>query len=217
MSEIRDADETTEEVMARRREGARESALGGHVDSMAARQAVSDLLLAIGFDPESERFRDTPERVATAFAELTTPEPVHFSTFPNTDGYAGPILVNDIAFISLCEHHLLPFRGSVNIGYIPGERIAGLSVLAQVVSSFSRDLLLQETLTQRIAEALNAELQPQALGVVIEAEHMCMVARGPKAVGSRAVTSVFLGERARDPEFLAAFAVSGVAGAETNV
>lgn len=176
------------------------------VDAEAARTAVAALLKAIGFDPHSERFRETPERVAEALEELTTAQPIRFSTFANTDRFSGPILVRDIEFISLCEHHLLPFKGRAHVGYVPGEKIAGLSVLAHVVESFSRDLLLQETLTQRVAETVMGELQAKAVGVVVEAEHMCMVARGPRARGTTAMTSVFIGEDASSAQFQAAFA-----------
>lgn len=183
----------------------RQDATDTAVDDEAARAAVAALLTAIGFDPKTERFAETPARVAEALTELTTAEPIRFSTFANTDNFHGPIVVRDIEFISLCEHHLLPFHGRAHVGYIPDERIAGLSVLAHVVEAFSRDLQLQEVLTQRVAETLMSELRPRAVGVVIEAEHMCMVARGPRARGTTARTSVFLGSEADTPQFHAAF------------
>lgn len=197
--------EPTGSELARLVEPAREGSTNEQIDLVAARQAVADLLRAMGFDPESERFARTPERVAHAFEELTSSRPIRFSTFENDGGYGGPILVKDIGFISLCEHHLLPFQGRAHVGYIPNERIAGLSVFADVVDTFSRDLLLQETLTQRIADTLMTQLQPRAVGVVVEAEHMCVVARGPKARGTTTVTSVFMGDEANRADFQAAF------------
>lgn len=177
------------------------------VDLLAARQAVADLLTALGQDPRSERLIDTPRRVADAFAELLTPAAYTFTTFPNEQAYDGLVLVRDIAFTSLCEHHLLPFSGVAHIGYLPGDRIVGLSKLARIVDTFARRLQVQERLTQQIARRLQDQLQPDGIGVVIQAEHQCMSLRGARAYGSRTVTTCLLGTLREDArtreEFLA--------------
>ena len=163
------------------------------VDLAAARSAVVDLLTALGQDPRSEHLLDTPRRVADAFAELLTPVPFAFTTFANDEAYDGLVLVSDIGFTSLCEHHLLPFFGVAHIGYLPDERIVGLSKLARTVEMFARQLQVQERLTQQIAGWLQDQLQPRGVGVVLEAEHQCMSLRGARATGSRTVTSALLG------------------------
>ncbi len=118
------------------------------VDLPAAREAVADLLTALGHDPCSDHLLDTPRRVADALAELLTPVPFAFTTFPNEEAYDGLVLVRDVAFTSLCEHHLLPFSGVAHIGYLPDERIVGLSKLARTVAeTFARQLQVQERLT----------------------------------------------------------------------
>ncbi len=177
------------------------------VDLPAARTAVRDLLTALGQDPLSQHLRDTPRRVAGAFAELLTPIPYAFTTFPNDEAYDGLVLVRDIGFTSLCEHHLLPFSGVAHIGYLPDEQIVGLSKIARTVDTFARRLQVQERLTQQIAGWLHDQLRPRGLGVVLEAEHQCMSLRGARVSGSRTVTSALLG-RLRDDagtreEFLA--------------
>lgn len=181
----------------------------GHsaVDLPAARIAVTDLLTALGQDPRSEHLLDTPRRVADAFAELLTPVPYAFTTFPNDEAYDGLVLVRDIGFTSLCEHHLLPFSGVAHIGYLPDERIVGLSKFARTVDTFARRLQVQERLTQQIAGWLHDQLRPRGLGVVLEAEHQCMSLRGARDSGSRTITSALLGglrddARSRE-EFLA--------------
>ncbi len=164
------------------------------VDLAAARSAVVDLLTALGQDPRSEHLLDTPRRVAAALAELLTPVPFAFTTFSNDEAYDGLVLVSDIGFTSLCEHHLLPFFGVAHIGYLPDERIVGLSKLARTVEMFARQLQVQERFTQQIAGWLQDQLQPHGVGVVLEAEHQCMSLRGARASGSRTVTSALLGE-----------------------
>jgi GTP cyclohydrolase I len=138
---------------------------------------------------------------------LLTPVPYAFTTFPNDEAYEGLVLVRDIAFTSLCEHHLLPFSGVAHIGYLPDEQIVGLSKLARTVDTFARRLQVQERLTQQIADWLHARLRPRGLGVVLEAEHQCMSLRGARASGSRTVTSALLGTLRDDAgtreEFLA--------------
>jgi GTP cyclohydrolase IA len=159
----------------------------------AAERAVRDLLVALGKDPHRPGLRETPRRVAAAFAELLTPVPFRPTTFPNEEGYDELILARDIEFSSLCEHHLLPFHGVAHVGYLPGERIVGLSKLARVVEMFSRDLQVQERLTGQIATWLEEELHPLGVGVVLEAEHLCMALRGVRKPGSRTITSALRG------------------------
>jgi GTP cyclohydrolase IA len=163
------------------------------IDSAAVQRAARALLGALGADVESESLRDTPRRVADAYAELLTPQPFRATTFPNDDGYDGLIVARAIPFHSLCMHHLLPFYGIVHIGYLPAERIIGLSKLGRVVELFSRDLQIQERLTVQIADWLQAKLAPTGVGVVLEAEHLCMSLRGVQKLGAKTVTSALHG------------------------
>jgi GTP cyclohydrolase IA len=179
------------------------------VDVRAAERAVADLLVAFGHDPSTdEHLRETPRRVAAAFAELLTPAPFEATTFANDEGYDELVVVRSIPFHSVCEHHLLPFKGVGHIGYLPGERLLGLSKLARVLDRFSRRLQVQERLTKQVADWLERELRPKGVGVVLEAEHLCMSLRGVEAEGAMTVTSALLGQLREDPrtraEFLAA-------------
>ena len=169
------------------------------VDLPAAERAARDLLLALGADLTSESLRETPRRVAESFAELLTPEPFEVTTFPNDEGYDELVVARDIPFHSLCEHHLLPFHGVAHVGYLPGERIIGLSKLARVVELFARDLQVQERLTQQIADWLDERLSPRGVGVVLEAGHLCMSLRGVQKQGARTVTSALHGLVREDP------------------
>ncbi len=164
----------------------------------AAEAAVVDLLSALGRDTTSEHLVDTPRRVAASLLELLTPRDFTMTTFPNDEGYEELVLVRDIPFHSLCEHHLLPFRGVAHVGYVPGERLVGLSKLARVVELFSRDLQVQERLTMQIAGYLDEQLAPRGVGVVLEAEHLCMTLRGAQAAGSMTTTTSFTGVLTRD-------------------
>ncbi len=164
------------------------------VDLPAAQRAVADLLRALGRDPATEHLRDTPRRVAAAFVELLAPELFTFTTFPNDESYDELVLVKDIAFHSLCEHHLLSFAGVAHVAYLPDDRIVGLSKLARVVRHFASDLQVQERLTRQVADYLDSALHPKGVGVVLEAEHQCMSVRGVQAPGSRTVTSCLLGK-----------------------
>jgi GTP cyclohydrolase IA len=163
------------------------------IDRVAAERACSDLLRALGTDPHAPGLADTPRRMADAYAELLTPVPFEPTTFPNSDGYDELVVAGSIPFHSLCEHHLLPFHGVAHIGYLPGERIIGLSKLARVVELFARDLQVQERLTQQIADWLDERLAPRGVGVVLEAEHLCMSLRGVQKHGARTVTSALHG------------------------
>jgi GTP cyclohydrolase I len=177
------------------------------IDLVAAEKAAADLLVALGADLEEEGLRDTPRRVAQAYAELLTPKPFNLTTFPNDEGYDELVLARDIPFHSLCMHHMLPFHGVAHVAYLPGDRIIGLSKLARVVELFARDLQVQERLTVQVADWLQTHLAPKGVGVVIEAEHLCMSLRGVQKPGSRTVTSALHGlvrEDARTrQEFLA--------------
>ena len=166
---------------------------GTALDLDAAERAVADLLVALGQDPKSEHLRDSPRRVAHAYAEMLTARPFNLTTFPNDEQYDELVLAREIPFHSLCEHHLLPFTGVAHVGYIPGGRILGLSKLARVVELFARSLQVQERLTKQIADWLQEHLEPKGVGVVIEAEHSCMSLRGVQASGVLTVTSSLQG------------------------
>jgi GTP cyclohydrolase I len=180
---------------------------GRRIDQPAAQRAAADLLVALGADMGDEGLRETPRRMAAAYAELLTPQPVHPTVFPNDEGYDELVLVRSIPFHSLCMHHLLPFHGVAHIGYLPGERILGLSKFARVVELFARDLQIQERLTVQVADWLEQQLAPRGVGVVLEAEHLCMSLRGVQKFGAKTVTSALHGLVRDDPrtrqEFLA--------------
>ena len=163
------------------------------IDLRAAEAAIHDLLDALGHDPAAEHLRDTPRRVAAAYAELLTPRSFALTTFPNEEGYDELVLARDIPFVSLCEHHLLPFIGVAHVGYLPGDRILGLSKLARVVELFSRGLQVQERLTKQVADWLAEHLHPRGVGVVVKGEHSCMSLRGVRAAGTTTVTSALHG------------------------
>ena len=163
------------------------------IDHSAVQRAARELLRALGADVDAEGLLETPRRMADAYTELLTPQPFRPTTFPNDDGYDELIVARAIPFHSLCMHHLLPFHGVAHIGYLPGERIIGLSKLGRVVELFARDLQIQERLTTQIAGWLQRELEPKGVGVVLEAEHMCMSLRGVQKFGARTVTSALHG------------------------
>jgi GTP cyclohydrolase IA len=163
------------------------------VDRAAAREAALELLHALGANLERDGLQETPRRVADAYAELLTPRPFRATTFPNEDGYDELIVARAIPFHSLCMHHLLPFHGIAHVGYVPGARILGLSKLGRVVEFFSRDLQIQERLTTQVADWLEEQLEPKGVGVVLEAEHMCMSLRGVQKLGAKTVTSAMRG------------------------
>jgi GTP cyclohydrolase IA len=177
----------------------------GRVDLEAAEQAARDLLAALGADLGDEGLADTPRRVAAAYAELLTPLPFTPTTFPNDEGYDELVVARSIPFSSLCRHHLLPFSGVAHVGYLPGERIIGLSKLARVVELFARDLQTQERLTAQVAGWLQERLEPRGAGVVVDAEHLCMSIRGVQAPGVRTVTSALRGRVRDDPRTRAEF------------
>lgn len=167
-------------------------------DHARAEAAVRELLIAMGEDPEREGLRDTPARVARAYAELTAglrqqPEDVLTTTFDI--GHDEMVLVRDMELWSMCEHHLVPFTGVAHVGYIPAEtgKITGLSKLARVVDVFAKRPQVQERLTTQVADALMEILEPRGVIVVIEAEHLCMTMRGVRKAGARTITSAVRG------------------------
>ena len=177
------------------------------IDLDAAQDAAAAFLEALGLSLDAEGLADSPGRMARAYAELLTPRPFEMTTFPNDEGYDELVLARRIPLRSVCEHHLLPFVGVAHVGYLPGQRILGLSKLARTVEHHARHAQTQERLTQRVADQLRHSLAPKGVGVVVEAEHTCMTLRGVRAPGSRTVTSALFGRLRDDPasraEFLA--------------
>ncbi|MEQ6897922.1 GTP cyclohydrolase I [Microbacterium sp. KR10-403] len=164
-----------------------------------AELAAADFLRALGVPLDSPHLRATPGRMARAWAEMLTPRAFELTTFPNDEGYDELVLVRDAPVRSVCEHHLLPFTGRACVGYLPGERIVGLSKLARIVEHFACRPQTQERLTKQIADWLQENLAPRAVGVVVVAEHTCMTLRGAQAIGSSTVTSTLLGQLRDDP------------------
>jgi len=170
--------------------------LEGHVDLPRIERAVREILAAVGEDPDREGLLETPARVARMYAEmfsgLHTDPSVHLKKF-FTEQYDEMVLVRDITFNSMCEHHLLPFYGKAHIGYVPNGKVVGLSKLARVVEEFSRRPQVQERMTEQIANLLIEELDVKGVAVVIEASHSCMSIRGIRKPGSLCVTSAMKG------------------------
>lgn len=171
----------------------------GEFDEKRAENAVRELLIAVGEDPDREGLRETPARVARAYKELFAglwqkPEDVLTTTFDL--GHDEMVLVKDIEMMATCEHHLLPFHGVAHIGYIPAEtgKITGLSKLARLVDVFARRPQVQERLTTQIADSLMEILEARGAIVVIEAEHMCMALRGVRKPGAKTTTSAVRGQ-----------------------
>jgi GTP cyclohydrolase IA len=163
------------------------------VDLVAAQRAAADFLAALGVELGQEELRETPARMARAYAELFDSRPFRLTTFPNDEGYDELVLARGIPFRTVCEHHLLPFSGVAHVGYLPGDRILGLSKLARVVEHYAARPQTQERLTKQIADCLSERLQPRGAGVVLEAEHSCMTMRGVRALGSTTITSALSG------------------------
>jgi GTP cyclohydrolase I len=171
----------------------------------AATLAAADMLSALGLPVDDDDLRKTPRRLVEAYAELLRPEPFSMTTFANTEGYDELVVVRDVPVRSLCEHHMLPFVGVAHVGYLPGDRVVGLSKLARTVDLHSRRVQTQERLTTQIADHLQQALDPLGVGVVVEAEHTCMSLRGVRAQGTRTVTARLLGRMREDARTRAEF------------
>jgi len=169
-----------------------------------AEAAVRVLLEWAGDDPAREGLQETPKRVAKAYRELFAgyeqdPRDYLEKTFEQVGGYDNLVVLRDIRVVSFCEHHMLPFLGRAHVGYLPNDRVVGISKLSRVVNAFARRFQIQEKLTAEIAEAINDILKPQGVGVMIEAEHSCMTMRGVNTPGSSLITSRLMGVIRDDP------------------
>ena len=168
-----------------------------HVDRDRIRAAVVELLKAIGEDPDREGLRETPRRIANMYAEIfggLAIDPTEYLKVGFEVAHDEMVILRDIPFYSMCEHHFLPFHGRAHVGYVPDGRVVGISKLARVVEAFARRPQIQEQLTSQIAEAIMDAIQPDGVAVVIEAEHLCMTMRGVQKPGSRMVTSAMRGQ-----------------------
>ena len=177
----------------------------GLPDLAAAETAAAAFLTALGVPLTTESMAASPGRMARAWAEMLTPRAFDLTTFANDEGYDELVLARSLPVQSVCEHHLLPFTGVAHVGYLPGDRILGLSKLARVVELFARRPQVQERLTQQVADWLQEHLQPRGVGVVIEASHQCMSLRGVRAPGSSTVTSALHGHLRDDARARAEF------------
>jgi GTP cyclohydrolase IA len=175
------------------------------VDLAAARDAAEAMLTALGLPVSGPDMAETPRRLVDAYAELLAVPEFDLTTFDNVSEYDELVLVRDIPLRSLCEHHLLPFAGVAHVGYLPGDRILGLSKLARTVEFFARRVQTQERLTSQVADHLHDRLAPLGVGVVLEAEHSCMILRGARATGASTVTTVLRGRLRDDPASRAEF------------
>lgn len=169
-----------------------------------AEAAVRVLIEWAGDDPDREGLLETPARVARSYRELfagyeTDPRDYLAKTFEEVGGYDELVILKDIPVVSFCEHHMLPFIGKAHVGYLPSNRVVGISKLARVVRGFGRRLQIQEKLTAQVAGAIQDILQPKGVGVVIISEHSCMTMRGVNTPGTRLTTSHLLGEVRDDP------------------
>lgn len=172
------------------------------MDKQRIENAVREILLAIGEDPDREGLVETPKRVANMYAEIFSgleDDPKrHLKIFNESDN-DEMVIVRDIPMYSMCEHHLLPFVGKAHIAYIPENgKVIGLSKLARIVDSFSKRPQLQERLTSQIADFLEENLKPKGIAVVVEAEHLCMTMRGARAAGAKTQTSALRGSMRKD-------------------
>ncbi len=180
------------------------TSLSGRPSAEEAEAAVRTLIRWAGDDPEREGLLDTPGRVARSYGELfmgyeVDPRAYLERTFEQVGGYDQLVVLKDIRFVSFCEHHMLPVVGKAHVGYLPTDRVVGISKLARVVNGFARRLQIQEKLTAEIGHAIQDVLQPLGVGVVIEAEHSCMTLRGVNSPGASLTTSHLMGAIRDDP------------------
>jgi len=175
------------------------------IDLARAERAAASFLDALGVPGDTDATAATPRRMAQAYAELLTPRSFALTTFPNDENYDELVLASGIPVQSVCEHHMLPFVGTAHVGYLPGERILGLSKLARVVELFARRPQVQERLTTQVADWLQTHLQPRGVGVVVEAEHLCMTLRGVRAGNTTTTTSTLRGALREDARSRAEF------------
>ena len=174
------------------------------VSQSDAEAAVRVLIEWAGDDPDREGLLDTPARVARSYRELFSGydvEPRQYleRTFEEVGGYDALVVLKDIRFVSFCEHHMLPVVGVAHVGYLPTDRVVGISKLARVVRGYAKRLQIQEKLTSQIAQAVHEVLRPAGVGVVIEAEHSCMTLRGVDVPGASLITSHLIGVVRDDP------------------
>lgn len=166
------------------------------IDHDRIQRAVREILFAVGENPDREGLKDTPARVARMYAEVFSgikEDPAHHLQKTFTQKYDEMVLVKDITFESMCEHHLLPFIGTAHVAYLPDGKIVGLSKLARVVEVVSRRPQVQERITETVADLIEKELHPKGVAVVLEAEHFCMCMRGVRKPGSKTITSAMRG------------------------
>jgi len=175
------------------------------IDLTRAERAAAAFLDALGVPGDTDATAATPRRMAQAYAELLTPRSFALTTFPNDENYDELVLASGIPVQSVCEHHMLPFVGTAHVGYLPGERILGLSKLARVVELFARRPQVQERLTTQVADWLQTHLQPRGVGVVVEAEHLCMTLRGVRSGNTTTTTSTLRGALREDARSRAEF------------
>jgi GTP cyclohydrolase I len=178
------------------------------IDRERIKRAVREILIAVGEDPDREGLVETPRRIADAYAELFAGllvDPKQYLRTTFDEPHHEMVVLRDIPFASLCEHHLLPFTGRAHVGYIPEGRVVGLSKLARLVEGYARRPQVQERMTSEIADAIMDELRPDGCGVVIEAVHTCMTIRGVKKPGATMVTSAMRGGFRRRPATRAEF------------
>lgn len=155
-------------------------------------KAIYDLIDALGENPERDGLKDTPKRVANMYEELLASPELNYTTFEE-EKYQEIVMVKDIEFSSMCEHHLLPFFGLVHIAYIPHGKIVGISKLARIVEKYARRLQVQERMMEQIVEDIQRNLQTEDVAICIEAKHLCMVVRGVKKINAQTITSKFTG------------------------
>ena len=183
-------------MAAEKRDVGRRETVPQELDKSAIRHAVRDIIRGVGEDPDREGLRETPRRVADMYAEVFSgllQDPADVLRVGFEEGHQELVLVKDIPFYSMCEHHFLPFHGVAHIGYIPNGRVVGLSKLARALEILARRPQLQERLTSQLADAIMSALEPSGVAVVVNAEHLCMTMRGVRKPGSKTVTSAVRG------------------------